>query len=183
MGHPRVTLGVLFLVSGLAGCGSQAAKSDAGHPLADASRDTTIPIHLPTDAAVSDALVADSGAACACTMDGTTLHMTWPCFCEAYGCSAATNTTTCGPLLTWASACGLRVRTWTSTGGLNTEIFDATGALVGVRLSGHYACHGAADGGATVILESGQFPPATCQTMPCDCNLDGTIDCPSPDGG
>jgi hypothetical protein len=116
-------------------------------------------------------------------MDGTTLHTTWPCFCEAYGCSPATNTTTCGPLLTWSVACGLRVRTWTGAGGLNTEVFDATGALVGVRLSGAYGCKGATDGGPTVVLESGQFPPASCPAVPCDCNLDGTTDCPTGDGG
>lgn len=182
MGHPRAAVGVLILVSGLMGCGSQGAKPDAGHALADASRDTTLPIHVATDGA-ADASAASDGSACACTSDGTTLHMTWACFCEAYGCSPATNTTTCGPLLTWASACGLRVRSWISTGGMNTEVFDTAGALVGVHLSGPYGCRGAVDGGSTMVLESGQFPPATCQAMPCDCNLDGTIDCPSPDGG
>jgi len=181
MGHPRVTLGIVFLAGALAGCGSQAAKPDAGHPPVDAAGDTTIPIHVPGDAATDSS--SPDASACACTTDGTTLHMTWACFCEAYGCSAATNTTTCGPLLTWASACGLRVRSWISTGGMNTEIFDTAGALVGVRLSGPYGCRGAVDGGSTVVLESGQLPPSSCPSMPCDCNLDGTIDCPGPDGG
>lgn len=175
-------LGVLFLLAG--GCGSGAARPDGGHPASDGGRDgSTIPIHVGADGA-ADTSAAD-GAGCACTMDGTTLHMSWACYCDVYGCTAGASAHTCGPLLTWSAVCGLRVRSWNTAGGLNEQVFDGTGALVGIRLASdvaQYGCTGA-DAGTAAIVQAGQFPAASCQAQPCTCLVDGTISCPTPDGG
>lgn len=180
MGHRRVAWGGLFLFA-LGACGSPAATPDGGHHATDGANDaSTIPIHGgdgSADASRSDA------ASCGCTTDGAVLHMSWACFCRSYDCSLKANTTTCGPLLSWTSACGFRVRSWNTSDGRNTQVFDATGALVGVRLNGAYSCSGPVDGGATVLVQAGELPADSCQATPCDCNLDGTISCGTADGG
>src|SRR5437763_15847221 len=99
----------LILLLALMGCGSSSASSDGGHHTGDGSPDQgTTPIHRPTDAAADGP--AGDGGACSCTTDGQVLHMTWACYCAAYGCP--TVKPNCGPLFTWTSACGLLVGTW-----------------------------------------------------------------------
>lgn len=188
MGQARATLaltaaiGVLFLFAGACGAGS--AKAGGGHQSADGGGDrSTISIHVPGDAAADGA--SPDGSGCACTMDGTTLHMSWACFCQAYGCAAGASTHTCGPLLAWSSACGLQIRSWNTAGGVNQEVFDGTGAMVGIRLASdvaQYGCTGP-DGGAALVVQAGQLPPASCVAQPCVCAVDGSFSCPTPDGG
>jgi hypothetical protein len=184
MAHARAALALWFLLA--AGCGSGSAKSGGGgHPGTDAGGDrSTIPIHVPGDAA-ADSRAGDATAGGCCTMDGTTLHMSWACYCAAYGCETGASAHTCGPSLMWSSACGLRIRSWNTAGGVNQEVFDGTGALVGIRLASdvaQYGCTGA-DGGTALVVQAGQFPPASCAAQPCVCLVDGSISCPTPDGG
>ena len=180
MGNPGVTAAALFLLAAAAGCGSSAASADAGgsHPH-DGAQDQTISVEKRPDGSV-DGLRADGAPAC-CTMDGTVLHMSWECYCQAYGCPKVSPN--CGPLFTWTSACGVLVGTWTTAGGTNKRAFDATGAVVGVRLStgeAEYGCGGDHTGTATTI-QAGQLPADSCSAGACSCNLDGTVDCSAPD--
>ncbi|MFL5304660.1 MAG: hypothetical protein ACJ8F1_05575 [Polyangia bacterium] len=172
----------LILLLALMGCGSSSASSDGGHHTGDGSPDQgTTPIHRPTDAAADGP--AGDGGACSCTTDGQVLHMTWACYCAAYGCP--TVKPNCGPLFTWTLACGLLVGTWNNGGVVNKRVFDSKGAVVGVRLSSGIADYGCAgvDSGTATIIQAGQLPADSCAPAPCVCNLDGTVDCSVPDGG
>lgn len=172
----------VVLLCAAAGCGSSSASADAAavhRP--DAANDRMTPIERPTDAAV-DASGAVDATAC-CTMEGTVLHMSWACYCQAYGCP--TVSPNCGPLFTWTSACGLLVGTWTTAGGINKRAFDDKGQVVGIRLSSdlaEYGCAGDHTGTATSI-QAGQLPADSCAATACSCSLDGKVDCGPADSG
>lgn len=178
MGNRGVAvLAVLWLAG--AGCGSSAASPDGGgsHPQ-DAGRDQTLSIEKRPDGS-ADATGGDAQACC--TMEGTVLHMSWACYCQAYGCP--TVSPNCGPLFTWTSTCGLLVGTWNSAGGTNKRAFDSQGMVVGVRLTSdvaEYGCGGDHTGTATTI-QAGHLPADSCAAAACSCNLDGKVDCSSPD--
>ncbi len=182
MGQPRVLPGLLCLLVAAAACGSTAARSDgSGASRGDGSADrSTIPVHTDSDA-TTDAVGSDAPA-CSCTTDGSVLHMSWDCYCSAYGCSSVARAS-CGPLVTWAAACGLEVVSWMTIGGLNQRVFDQDGKLVGVRLASdvaEYGCSGP-DAGTAAVVQAGQFPAASCTPVTCDCAVDGTASCPKPD--
>ncbi len=182
MGHPRALQGLFCLLVASAACGSTAATSDGGrqHPPDGAGDQSTLPIHTGTDA-VADSTASDASG-CSCTAEGSVLHMSWDCYCSAYGCSSVARAS-CGPLVTWTVACGMEVVSWNTVGGLNQRVFDASGKLVGVRLASdvaQYGC-GGADAGTAMVVQAGQFPGASCAPVTCDCAVDGTASCPKPD--
>ncbi len=174
--------GGLILFAAITGCGSSSSGSDGGLHNGDGSRDhSTTPIHTAADGA-GDGPESDGGA-CRCTTDGQVLHMSWACYCAVYGCPALKPN--CGPLFTWTSECGRLVGTWNNGGVANKRVFDNQGAVVAVRLSsgtGDYGCGGDHTGTASII-EAGELPAVSCASLPCVCNLDGTVDCSVPDGG
>ncbi|HVY38761.1 MAG TPA: hypothetical protein VHM31_12535 [Polyangia bacterium] len=182
MGKPGVAAAALALLGAVVGCGSGSASADgsAGHRT-DASPDS-ISIETRPDGAADGRGGGDGATAC-CTMDGTVLHMSWACYCEAYGCP--TVSPNCGPLFTWTSACGLLAGRWSAAGGTNERVFDSKGAVVGLRLTSdvaEYGCGGDHTGSATT-LEAGQLPAASCAATACSCNLDGKVDCSPGDSG
>ncbi len=181
MGHPPGLPGLLCLLLASGACGSTAASPGGGqHPADGAADQSTLPVHAGADATADSA--ATDGAACSCTTEGSVLHMSWDCYCSAYGCSSVSRAS-CGPLVTWSVACGLEVVSWMTTGGLNQRVFDPSGQLVGVRLASdtaQYGCSGA-DAGTASIVQAGQFPIASCVPVTCDCAVDGTASCPTPD--
>jgi hypothetical protein len=173
----NVSCGLTLLVAAI-GCGSSAASPDSGPHAGDGSPDQTTSIEKRPDGA-ADAL---DGSACSCTTDGQVLHMTWACYCQAYGCPAVSPN--CGPLFTWTSACGLLVGTFTNAGAVNKRVFDSKGAVVGVQLSSgmaEYGCGGDHTGPATII-QAGQLPADSCAPVACICNFDGPVDCSAADG-
>jgi len=183
MGTRVVAAAALVLLGAAAGCGSGSASADgsANHP-ADGSRDQSISIEKRPDGSADGAANGSDATTC-CTMDGTVLHMSWACYCQAYGCP--TVSPNCGPLFTWTSACGLLVGTWSAAGGTNERVFDSKGAVVGLRLTSdvaEYGCGGDHTGTAMTI-EAGQFPGASCAATACSCNLDGKVDCSPSDSG
>ncbi|MES1206075.1 MAG: hypothetical protein ABUS79_09080 [Pseudomonadota bacterium] len=172
----------LILLVAILGCGSSSASSDGGtHPHDGSLDQPATAIRTPADGAADGG--ATDGGACGCTTDGQVLHMSWACYCAAYGCP--TVKPNCGPLFTWTSACGRLVGTWNNAGVVNKRVFDSKGAVVAVRLSSgmaEYGCGGDHTGTATII-QAGELPADSCTPQPCVCNLDGTVDCSVADGG
>jgi hypothetical protein len=87
----------------------------------------------------------------------------------------------------WSSACGLYVYASGSYGGPEKRVYDSSGTLVGIRLSSEpsdFVCPSDPTNASlqSGFLVSGQFPDASCETIPCSCG-DGGLTCPPPDAG
>jgi hypothetical protein len=113
------------------------------------------------------------------------LKISWACYAAIYGGGSRGNF--CGVGGIWTSACGLDVYAFGSYGGPEKRVYDSSGTLVGVQLStepSYFVCP--SDPTNTSLqsgfLISGQFPDATCPTIPCSCS-DGGLTCPPPDAG
>lgn len=163
---------------GLLGCGSTSfsTASDGGQDRSSADR--------PADAVPTDA------AACQCELDNDGgigfggLRISWACYGATYG--GGTRGNFCG-IGTWTSACGLDVHAAGSFGGPEKWAYDSSGTLVGVQLSSEpsvFVCPSDPSNASlqSSFLVSGQFPDASCPTIPCSCG-DGGLTCPPPDAG
>jgi hypothetical protein len=141
-----------------------------------------------SDAGTADAGGSHDAAACGCTRDTNgAQHTSWACFCQTYGCPAATT----GPLhctsdYRWIYACGLWGATWAAAAAPRWTFYDATGAAVGIdwltdETSGEFSC--TSYGGRATELIAGQIPSSQCTSVPCSCAADGTVSCPGVDAG
>jgi hypothetical protein len=164
---------------GLVGCGSSSSSSasDGGQDRSSADRSADA---VPTDA-----------SACQCQLDndggigGGGLKISWACYAAIHGSETRGNF--CGVGGTWTSACGIDVYATGSYGGPEKWAYDPSGALVGVQLStepSDFVCPSDPTNTSlqSGLLLSGQFPDATCPTIPCSCSDAGLI-CPPPDAG
>ena len=82
--------------------------------------------------------------------------------------------------------CDLEARQY-SYGGPEKRVYDSSGTLVGIRLStepSDFVCPSDPTNASlqSGFLVSGQFPDASCPTIPCSCG-DGGLTCPPPDAG
>ena len=120
---------------------------------------------------------ADSGVGpCNCSVEGTTLTMSWECYRATYLYDRGLNAT-CSNYIGSSMACGLTVIEF--YGPRTTVVRDDTGAAVGgesyTDLS-DYKCPDDASLHAG-IARGGVFPDAGCSSTACSC-ADGGVNCP-----
>jgi hypothetical protein len=142
--------------------GSGGAGGAGGSPSADAGRD------------------ADSDAAlCGCVVSGSTLTVSWDCYCKRWGCNDLQPACEAFRTRTGYSDCDLVTDTVELGGGPWISVFDSSGGLVGSQSTSDtsaYECP--SDPSVTgLTLRAGRFPEPSCAGVACPCT-DGGTSCP-----
>ena len=140
---------------------------------------------------VDGSSVDSSPGACGCQIDGnaasgSTLVMSWDCYCEAYGADC---TRSIAPLCTDFRqridypACGLTVLRIMSAGGPIDDVFDQDGKLVGAYVSSDTAWYTCPSNASLTAfhLRAGRMPEDGCQGVACGRCTDPA--CSTRDGG
>ena len=186
----KFCLGSLFTLAVWIGIGAGAVGCNA-QSLADPSPKTKPPLDGSSGGSFDGALdrsridVTEIDP-CPCQLgDDGVLRMSWQCFQTQYA-AGQSELGWCGAPGGWTSSCGLSVFTTDrGSGSKYVYVYDATGNPVGALLSNGqvaYVCR--SDYRLTsYVIAAGQFPDATCASVPCTCNADRTFTCPGADGG
>ncbi|HLK88807.1 MAG TPA: hypothetical protein VKZ18_02875 [Polyangia bacterium] len=133
--------------------------------------------------------VPNDPAACGCQVSGTTLTMSWDCYCATFanGCTpAGTVAASCAyGTRQITRGCGLTEVSIDTVGGPERWVYDdATGMLVGEQVGtddGQFACP-TAPSVVGFSVRAGQFPDGCLSAVTCQCNADGG-GCDPTDGG
>ncbi|HEX3901661.1 MAG TPA: hypothetical protein VH853_02355 [Polyangia bacterium] len=130
---------------------------------------------LKSGDAGADHLVADP-AACGCQSDGTTLTISFDCFCAHHDCTQPypTNCSLGGDEVV-TTGCGLVEYSVGTVGGPSRSVFDQSGHLVGVQEGTDTALLTCPTDPSVqgYILRAGEFADTCLGATTCACSADG----------